>query len=147
MNLIPNPTKQITVPFRVDTITHAIEEIDSLSTDKNLTKKNNLLNIYTFYFPEFCSAGCNMIITLNPIDDQTTINIEMQRIMGGYDSWIEVQNANNHINNLLEDLYNYLQGNKDKILEDQKNRKTNNIQSVIIGGICISILIILLSLL
>ena len=88
-----------------------------------------------------------MIITLNRIDDQTTINIEMQRIMGGYDSWIEVQNANNHINNFLEDLYNYLQGNKDKILEDQKNRKTNNIQSVIIGGICISILIILLSLL
>jgi hypothetical protein len=34
-------------------------------------------------------------------NNKTEFIIDIQRVIGAFDSWVEVQNANNHINNII----------------------------------------------
>ena len=105
-NTIPNPTKAITVPFSQEEVKKALKSLTKALEINN--KKGYLIESFDEFLgelrltkTEFLSAGIRIIINTNTLNESSTnINIEIQRIVGGFDTFAEVTLANDHINNV-----------------------------------------------
>lgn len=102
---IPNPTKKVTIDFSVDKVKQGIKDIPKAMSKYKFTKENQMFNQITLEASEFLSLGVFIDFNLNPVsDNRTEINLEVRRKMGAFDNWVEVQNANEHIQKLFDGL-------------------------------------------
>ena len=102
---IPNPTKKVVIDFSIDQVKTGIKKISQVYKKYKLEKENPMFNQYTFEASEFLSLGVYIDINLTQISEtRTEINIEVRRKLGAFDTWVEVQNANEHLQKLIDGL-------------------------------------------
>lgn len=103
MSMISNPRKNVTVDFTVPEIKRALVRIPAYFSNKyTLDKRNDILNQFTFRALEFLSLGSYIDINLNFVTEtKSEIIVEVRRKIGAFDQWVEVQKANQHIENLF----------------------------------------------
>jgi len=102
---ISNPTKKVVIDFSIDQVKTGIKKISQVYKKYKLEKENPMFNQYTFEASEFLSLGVYIDINLTQISEtRTEINIEVRRKLGAFDTWVEVQNANEHLQKLIDGL-------------------------------------------
>lgn len=100
---ISNPTKKVTVDYNSDVLKGAIQNLNKVHSRYKVTSENLMFNQITLETTEFLSLGVFIDINLNPISEtRTEITIEVRRKLGAFDSWVEVQNANEHIQRIID---------------------------------------------
>jgi hypothetical protein len=107
--MIPNPKKEITVDLPIEIVKKILNRktfLNLLEPIKNgyiFTGYDEFLNQYTLSKTEFLSLGVNIDITLESVsNDKTKITIEVKRALGSFDNSMEVQLAQEHIQNILK---------------------------------------------
>ena len=139
---IANPTKKVTIDFPISRVKDAVRNISKVYKKYTMEKENPMFNQFTLQASEFLSLGVFIDINLSEQgDNRTEINIEVRRKMGAFDEWIEVQNANNHIQNIIDALSRLLTNPNVKVQEVKQVSKVPEIIGYIIG-ICILIAIL-----
>lgn len=139
---IANPTKSITLNQSVDTVKEVVSNLTK--TMKLLghlgyssTKSDEFMGMYTISKTETLSLGVNIIIMVNGDENKTTIDIEIARAMGAFDSWVEVSNANRHMRNIMESIsYGLNPDPNTKVFteeEIQSKENSNALWSFVIG--------------
>jgi hypothetical protein len=105
IGVIPNPTKKVTIDFPLDQVKEGVKRIPSLLKKYKMFKTNEAFNVYTLEASEFLSVGVYIDINLTSVaDTRTEFNVEVKRKLGSFDHWVEVQNANEHIDKLITGL-------------------------------------------
>lgn len=107
IGVIPNPTKTITLNQPLELVKEVVRDLDLatkvIGKDGYLKHRaDEFLNIYTFQKTELLSLGVLINITLQGDDQTTQVHIELERVIGAWDKWYEVQRANGHIKVVLE---------------------------------------------
>lgn len=121
---IANPTKKVTIDFPISQVKDAVSKIPSVYTRYRMDKTNPMFNQYTLSALEFLSMGVFIDINLTEIGpNRTEINIEVRRKMGAFDTWVEVQNANEHIQKIVDALGKLI-SNPNVTVEPQKEEST-----------------------
>jgi hypothetical protein len=139
---IANPTKKVTIDFPISRVKDSVRNISKVYKKYTMEKENPMFNQFTLQASEFLSLGVFIDINLSEQgDNRTEINIEVRRKMGAFDEWIEVQNANNHIQNIIDALSRLLTNPNVKVQEVKQVSKVPEIIGYIIG-ICILIAIL-----
>jgi hypothetical protein len=139
---IANPTKKVTIDFPISRVKDAVRNISKVYKKYTMEKENPMFNQFTLQASEFLSLGVFIDINLSEQgDNRTEINIEIRRKMGAFDEWIEVQNANQHIQNIIDALSRLLTNPNVKVQEVKQVSKVPEIIGYIIG-ICILIAIL-----
>ena len=101
-----------------------------------------MFNQYTLEASEFLSLGVFIDINLNEVSPtKTEINIEVRRKLGAFDTWVEVQNANEHIQNLINAISKALTSPNGQVEEVKQKSYVPELIGFVIG------IIILMSLL
>jgi hypothetical protein len=101
-----------------------------------------MFNQYTFEASEFLSLGVFIDINLTEVGpNKTEISIEVRRKLGAFDNWVEVQNANEHIQNIITAISKALTSPNGQVQEVKQKSLLPEIIGFVIG------IIILLSLL
>lgn len=102
---IPNPTKKVVIDFPINQVKDGVLNISKVYQKYRINKQNPMFNQYTLEASEFLSLGVFIDINLNQIsENKTEVIIEVRRKMGAFDTWVEVQNANEHIQKMIEGL-------------------------------------------
>jgi hypothetical protein len=139
---IANPTKKVTIDFPISRVKDAVRNISKVYKKYTMEKENPMFNQFTLQASEFLSLGVFIDINLSEQgNNRTEINIEVRRKMGAFDEWIEVQNANQHIQNIIDALSRLLTNPNVKVQEVKQVSKVPEIIGYIIG-ICILIAIL-----
>jgi hypothetical protein len=66
-------------------------------TGYDLKEKNALLSQWKFTKTEFLSLGVEILVIVEDMGEKTKITVEIQRVLGAFDSWVEVHNAKKHL--------------------------------------------------
>jgi hypothetical protein len=139
---IPNPTKKVTIDFPISRVKDSVRNISKVYKKYTMEKENPMFNQFTLQASEFLSLGVFIDINLSEQgDNRTEINIEVRRKMGAFDEWIEVQNANNHIQNIIDALSRLLTNPNVKVQEVKQVSKWPEVIGYVIG-ICILLAIL-----
>jgi hypothetical protein len=139
---IANPTKKVTIDFPISRVKDSVRNISKVYKKYTMEKENPLFNQFTLQASEFLSLGVFIDINLSEQgDNRTEINIEVRRKMGAFDEWIEVQNANNHIQNIIDALSRLLTNPNVKVQEVKQVSKWPEVIGYVIG-ICILLAIL-----
>lgn len=139
---IANPTKKVTIDFPISRVKDSVRNISKVYKKYTMEKENPMFNQFTLQASEFLSLGVFIDINLSEQgNNRTEINIEVRRKMGAFDEWIEVQNANQHIQNIIDALSRLLTNPNVKVQEVKQVSKVPEIIGYIIG-ICILIAIL-----
>ena len=99
---LPNPTKSITFNFSKVAVETAINTALTLAemSKYKFQSKNDILGEWTFHSFEFLSVGVNVVINISDIaENKTNVSIEVQRVIGTFDQFYEVDRAKNHLTN------------------------------------------------
>jgi len=109
LRAITNPTKTITVDFSIDQVKTSVRNIGKIAKSFHLREENEIINFYKFSRSEFLSMGSYVNIDINSIsENKTEINVEVTRKLGAFDSWVEVQYANEHIEETFKSIAHIL---------------------------------------
>jgi hypothetical protein len=139
---IANPTKKVTIDFPISRVKDSVRNISKVYKKYTMEKENPMFNQFTLQASEFLSLGVFIDINLSEQgDNRTEINIEVRRKMGAFDEWIEVQNANNHIQNIIDALSRLLTNPNVKVQEVKQVSKWPEVIGYVIG-ICILLAIL-----
>jgi hypothetical protein len=139
---IANPTKKVTIDFPISLVKDGVRNISKVYKKYTMEKENPMFNQFTLQASEFLSLGVFIDINLSePSPNKTEINIEVRRKMGAFDEWIEVQNANEHIQKILDGLSRTLTNPNVQVQEVKQVSKWPEVVGYIIG-ICILIAIL-----
>lgn len=139
---IPNPTKKVTIDFTIDQVKNAVLTIPKVYKKYRVQSQNPMFNQYTLEASEFLSLGVFIDINLNEVSStKTEINIEVRRKLGAFDTWVEVQNANEHIQNLINAISKALTSPNGQVEEVKQKSYVPELIGFVIG------IIILMSLL
>jgi hypothetical protein len=119
IGVIPNPTKRIVVELPNSQVKSLISKIPSVYKKYRLDSTNPMFSQFTFSTLEFLSLGVFIDVNTTEIsENKTELSIEVRRKMGAFDSWVEVQNANQHIQNILNSITYVSNGNTQEIKDD-----------------------------
>jgi len=103
--MIPNPTKEIVVPFNIEDVKKSIYRVSNLISNCTFKEYDETLNMYKFQFSEFMSFGSYLIVNLTGLTNNTTkLNLEFSRLNGAYDNPHEITNANEQLSDFLKNL-------------------------------------------
>ena len=139
---IPNPTKKVTIDFPMSQVKDSILSIPKVYKKYRIQSQNPMFNQYTLEASEFLSLGVFIDINLNEVSPtKTEINIEVRRKLGAFDTWVEVQNANEHIQNLINAISKALTSPNGQVEEVKQKSYVPELIGFVIG------IIILMSLL
>jgi hypothetical protein len=104
---IPNPTKTIQVNYPNKQVQDAVDNL--LETMKQYRMdgyifhtKDEVLNTYIFRKGEILSFGVEIHINLNPVGEQTAVNVEVQRVIGAFDRPHEIGLANQYLKEVFQ---------------------------------------------
>lgn len=140
---IANPTKKVTIEFPISQVKDGVLNIPKVYKKYRLEKQNPMFNQYTLEASEFLSLGVYIDINLTSVgDNRTEVNIEVRRKLGAFDNWVEVQNANEHIQKLIDGLSKALQSPNGQVQEVKEPSKWPTVLGWVIG---ISILLAIFS--
>jgi hypothetical protein len=145
---IPNPTKKITIDFPLEQVKTGVKRIPSLLKKYKMFKTNEAFNVYTLEASEFLSMGVYIDINLTPVaDTRTEFNVEVKRKLGSFDQWVEVQNANEHIDKLIDGLSKTMTASPEEIgnlevVETKKEAEAKSSRWPVIIGILIGLWIL-----
>jgi hypothetical protein len=148
IGVIPNPTKKVTIDFPLDQVKEGVKRIPSLLKKYKMFKTNEAFNVYTLEASEFLSVGVYIDINLTPVaDTRTEFNVEVKRKLGSFDHWVEVQNANEHIDKLITGLSKTMTSSSAELenleaVETQNEAKTKSSRWPVIIGILIGLWIL-----
>lgn len=118
---IANPTKKVTIEYPMSQVKDAVLNIPKVYKKYRLEKQNPMFNQYTFEASEFLSLGVYIDINLTSVgDNRTEVNMEVRRKLGAFDNWVEVQNANEHIQKLIDGLSKAMNGQTQEVKESSK---------------------------
>jgi hypothetical protein len=118
---IANPTKKVTVEFPLNKVKEGVMNISKIFKKYRLEKQNQMFNQYTFDASEFLSLGVYIDVNLSQVaDNRTDVQIEVRRKLGAFDNWVEVQNANEHIQKMIEGISKSLMGDTKEVKEESK---------------------------
>lgn len=128
IHAIPNPTKTISIPVNVNTVRETVKNLNPLMTKLgykgyNLSSSDDFMGVYVFNKSETLSLGVNITITVQEMNNSTQIHIEVARVLGSFDQWYEVTNANRHIEALLKCISLGLDPNADKRIQEEEEKK------------------------
>jgi hypothetical protein len=99
---IANPTKKVTIDFPMSQVKDAVLTTPKVFKKYRVESQNPMFNQYTLEASEFLSLGVFIDINLTEVTPtKTEISIEVRRKLGAFDNWVEVQNANEHIQNII----------------------------------------------
>lgn len=139
---IANPTKKVTIDFTMSQVKDAVLSIPKVFKKYRVQSQNPMFNQYTLEASEFLSLGVFIDINLNEVSPtKTEINIEVRRKLGAFDNWVEVQNANEHIQNIINAISKALTSPNGQVQEVKQKSYVPELIGFVIG------LIILMSLL
>lgn len=131
-NFISNPIKTFTINQNIDKIRDCLAKLDKVYTDIKTISYNKVLDQFEYDIDEGpLSFGVKALINLNNLDDRTLIEIELQRNIGGFNTWDEIDFANKHLNSISKGLSILLDGD-DYQLPTNKVSWTHIFISVII---------------
>ena len=148
IGVIPNPTKKVTIDFPLDQVKEGVKRIPSLLKKYKMFKTNEAFNVYTLEASEFLSMGVYIDINLTPVaNTRTEFNVEVKRKLGSFDHWVEVQNANEHIDKLIDGLSKTMTVSSKElenleIAETRKEAETKSSRWPVIIGILIGLWIL-----
>ena len=138
---IANPTKKVTIDFPISQVKDGVLNIPKVYKKYRLEKQNPMFNQYTLEASEFLSLGVYIDINLNEVGiNRTEVNIEVRRKLGAFDTWVEVQNANEHIQKLIDGLSRTLSSPNGQVEEVKEESKWPVVVGVIIGLYILSML-------
>lgn len=138
---IANPTKKVTIDFPISQVKDGVLNIPKVYKKYRLEKQNPMFNQYTLETSEFLSLGVYIDINLNEVGiNRTEVNIEVRRKLGAFDTWVEVQNANEHIQKLIDGLSRTLSSPNGQVEEVKEESKWPVVVGVIIGLYILSML-------
>lgn len=140
---IPNPTRSITLNYSVDHVTEVLNELPEVHKTMRiegytLQEKNPTIMQWKFQKTEFLSLGSLIIIHLEEVGERTKMSVEVTRVIGAFDSWVEVQNANRHLDVIYKSVAFGLNPPSQEEIEDlqvkQENTNDSNaLWTVVIG--------------
>jgi len=133
---ITNPTKSLSLNFPVEVVRDVVKNLVNHLSEKGYkgyTKEteDDIISRYKFAKSEFLSLGSYINIMIDGDETKTTVNIEISRKIGAYDSWVEVSNANSQMTEVLEAISYGLNPNKEDVNLDS-NHNSGNIDTT--GG-------------
>jgi len=151
---IPNPKKDLTIPFSISQTQKALSNMSEFcqETGKGSYLKEKfdpILNPLILTKTEFLSLGVRIVIDASYISEgQTRVSVEIQRIIGSFDEQHEVSKANRHMNVLTSALSELLQNPnfEPKIIdpidpiEKGENEKSAELRGLVLGGFVLLIL-------
>jgi hypothetical protein len=144
---IPNPQRSITLNYPVDHVTEVLNELGEVHKvmrieGYTLQEKNPTILQWKFQKTEFLSLGSIIIVHLEEVGDRTKMSVEVTRVLGAFDSWVEVQNANKHLDVIFKSVAFGLNPPTQEEIEEiqvkQENANDSNTAiSVIVGVIAL----------
>ena len=139
---IANPTKKVTIDFPISLVKDGVRNISKVYKKYRMEKENPMFNQFTLEASEFLSLGVFIVINLTEhANNRTEINIEVRRKLGAFDNWVEVQNANEHIQKIIDGLSRILTSPNGKVQEVKEVSKWPTVFGWLIGiGILSAIL-------
>lgn len=108
--MIGNPHRSVTVDMSLDAVKKRVKNLYRVyhNIDKSYAdnKEDDFMNIYQYKIKDGgLSFGTRAVISLKrETDTTTTIEVELQRMVGSYDTDHEVTEANNQMNAIFEGL-------------------------------------------
>jgi hypothetical protein len=108
--MIGNPKRSVTVEMSLDAVRKRVKNLYKVyrSIDKSYAdnKEDDFMNIYQYKIKDGgLSFGTRAVISLKrETDTTTTIEVELQRMVGSYDTDAEVSQANRQIIAIFEGL-------------------------------------------
>jgi hypothetical protein len=136
---IPNPTKKVTIDFPLNKVKEGILNLPKMFKKYRLEKQNPMFNQYTLDGSEFLSLGVYIDFNLTSVtDNRTDVAIEVRRKLGAFDNWVEVQNANEHIQKIMDGLSKILTSPNGQVEQVKESSNWLKVLGWIIG---ISILV------
>jgi len=107
---IPNPTRELTVPFANNQVQSALSNLSKYMIGSgagayNQENYDNVIGQVELTKTEFLSAGVSIVVAAHAVSDaQTKVNIEVRRRIGSFDEWYEVSKAKDHIDTVVKSL-------------------------------------------
>jgi len=139
---IANPTKKVTIDFPMSQVKDAVLNTTKVFKKYRVQSQNPMFNQYTLEASEFLSLGVFIDINLTEVTpNKTEISIEVRRKLGAFDNWVEVQNANEHIQNIITAISKALTSPNGQVQEVKQKSYVPELIGFVIG------IIILMSLL
>jgi hypothetical protein len=139
---IANPTKKVTIDFPMSQVKDAVLTTPKVFKKYRVESQNPMFNQYTLEASEFLSLGVFIDINLTEVTPtKTEISIEVRRKLGAFDNWVEVQNANEHIQNIITAISKSLTSPNGQVQEVKQKSYVPELIGFVIG------IIILMSLL
>lgn len=136
---IANPTKKVTIDFPIGQVKDGVKNISKVYKKYRMTNENPMFNQYTYEATEFLSLGVFIDINLTSQgDNRTEVNIEVRRKMGAFDTWVEVQNANEHIQKIIDGLSKLLTNPNMEVKEVKEESSWPLVVGIIIGLIILA---------
>ena len=107
---IPNPTRELTVPFTNDQVQTAMSNLSKFLIGTEVGnyiqhEYDGVIGQLELLKTEFLSLGVSIMVTANTINDkQTRVFIEVRRAVGSFDKSYEVSEAKRHIDKVVKGL-------------------------------------------
>ena len=134
IGVIPNPKKKISIDFPISQVKEGVSKISKVAKKYKIFKENNAFNQFTFEASEFLSLGVYIDVNLSSQgENRTDVEIEVKRKLGAFDTWVEVQNANEHIDKLVDILSKTLTLDDSQLVETNKEEKGVPTWAIILG--------------
>jgi ribosome-associated translation inhibitor RaiA len=134
IGVIPNPKKKISIDFPISQVKEGVSKISKVAKKYKIFKENNAFNQFTFEASEFLSLGVFIDVNLSSQgENRTDVEIEVKRKLGAFDTWVEVQNANEHIDKLVDILSKTLTLDDSQLVETAKEEKGVPTWAIILG--------------
>lgn len=119
--MISNPKRSVTVDMEINALKKRVKSLYKVYTSIDISYAGNIEDDFTNTFQYKVkegglSMGANAVITLKKeSDNSTTIEVEMQRVIGSYDTDIEVSNANAQLTAIFNSLSILAQKTDDEV--------------------------------
>jgi hypothetical protein len=156
IHAIPNPTKSISVPVNVMDARKVVKDLPKVLAQLGhegyiLNSSDDFMGVYIFGKTEALSLGVNITITVTGNESMTQINLEVARVIGTFDQWYEVTNAQRHIENIMKCLSIGMDPNSEarmkKALEEKEYIDSHKLNPLVSLAIIVGVIVMVASVL
>jgi hypothetical protein len=149
---IPNPTRELTVPFTNDQVQTAMSNLSKFLIGTEVGnyiqhEYDGVIGQLELLKTEFLSLGVSIMVTANTINDkQTRVFIEVRRAVGSFDKSYEVSEAKRHIDKVVKGLSTLLSNPEaineisvEKVQEESDKATSKSVGGFVLAAIAVVI--------
>ena len=149
---IPNPTRELTVPFTNDQVQTAMSNLSKFLIGTEVGnyiqhEYDGVIGQLELLKTEFLSLGVSIMVTANAINDkQTRVFIEVRRAVGSFDKSYEVSEAKRHIDKVVKGLSTLLSNPEaineisvEKVQEESDKATSKSVGGFVLAAIAVVI--------